>query len=336
MRRARGRVATVRTRAPRAPDRWRFSSPDGIEICVLAHGATLQEVITPDRDGRRDNVALGFGTVAEYRAHADAYFGATIGRYANRIADGRFSLDGRTYSLPRNDRGNCLHGGPLGFDKQVWQRRAEDDSSVTLGYVSADREMGFPGRLDVQVTYTLRGREIAIDFRATSDAPTVVNLTNHTCWNLGGAAAAAPESARGHLLELEASMFTPLDESGIPTGEVRAVDRTAVDFRTARPVEGAELDHNVVLDAAAGLRRAARLADPATGRSLEVWTTEPCLQLWTGGTLAAPYGPRSCVAVETQHAPDSPNQPRFPSTVLRPGETFASRTAFRLADPRTT
>ncbi|MGZ4314250.1 MAG: aldose epimerase family protein, partial [Gaiellaceae bacterium] len=226
-------------------DNWILSSRDGIEIGVLAYGATLQEVVVPDRDGRRENVALGFGTVAEYRAHGAAYFGATIGRYANRIAEGRFTLGGRTYRLPRNDRGNCLHGGPLGFDKRTWRRRAADDSSVTLGYISADGEMGFPGTMDVEVTYALRDREVRIDYRATSDAPTLVNLTNHTCWNLGGAEAAAPDSARDHLLELEASRYTPLDDTGIPTGELRPVGRTAVDFRTTRLVGGANLDHNV-------------------------------------------------------------------------------------------
>lgn len=313
-------------------DAWRLSSRDGIEVCVLAYGGTLQEIVVPDRNGRRENVALGFGTVAEYRAHGDAYFGAAIGRYANRIAEGRFALDDRMYLLPRNDRGNCLHGGPLGFDKRTWRPRAADDSSVTLGYISADGEMGFPGRLDVEVTYALRGRELRIEFRATSDAPTLVNLTNHTCWNLRGAEAAAPNSARDHLLELEASRYTPLDDTGIPTGELRPVDGTAADFRTARLVGRDDLDHNVVLDGAEGLRRAARLADPETGRTLEVWTTEPCLQVWTGGTLAAPHGPGSCVTLETQHAPDSPNRPQFPSTILRPGDLFASTTVFRFSD----
>ena len=313
-------------------DRWHLSSSSGIEISVLAYGATLQEIVVPDRDGRRANVALGFDSAAEYRAHGDAYFGASIGRYANRIAEGRFSLDGRTYTLPQNDRGNCLHGGPVGFDKRVWEHRRDHEASVTLGYVSADGEMGFPGRLDVEVTYTLRDRDVRIDFRATADAPTHVNVTNHTCWNLGGAEPAAPESACDHLLELEASSYTPLDETGIPTGEVRSVDQTIVDFRRARPVGNADLDHNLVLDAADGLRRAAHLSDPGTGRSLEVWTTEPCVQLWTGGTLAAPHSPGSCIALETQHAPDSPNQPRFPSTVLRPGDLFVSTTVFRFGD----
>jgi aldose 1-epimerase len=315
-------------------DRWLLSSPRGIELSVLAYGATLQEVVVPDRDGGRANVVLGFETVAEYQAHGDAYFGATIGRYANRIADGRFTLDNRTYSLPRNDRGNCLHGGPRGFDKRTWRRRAADECSVTLGYVSADGEMGFPGRMDVEVAYALRETELRIDFRATSDAPTVVNLTNHTCWNLSGADAAVPESARAHLLELEASTYTPVDDTGVPSGEMISVDGTSVDFRAPHPIGGADLDHNVVLDAAEGLRRAARLSDPDTGRSLEVWTTEPCLQVWTGGALAAPYGPRCCIALETQHAPDSPNQPRFPSTVLRPGNLFTSTTVYRFGGSR--
>lgn len=312
-------------------DRWCLSSREGIEISVLAYGARLHEVVVPDRSGTRDNVALGFGTVAEYRAHGASYIGASIGRYANRIAGGRFTLDGRTYTLPRNDRGNCLHGGPLGFDKHVWKRRTEGEGSVTLGYVSADAEMGFPGRLDVEVTYSLHGRDVRLDFRATCDAPTHVNLTNHTCWNLGGAGSAPPDSTRDHLLELEASAYTPLDETGIPLDGVKPVDR-AVDFRTARPIGDADLDHNLVLDAAPGLRRAGRLSDPSAGRSLEVWTTEPCIQVWTGGTLPAPYGPRSAVALETQHAPDSPNHPEFPSTVLRPRDVFASTTVFRFGD----
>lgn len=310
-------------------DRWLICSRGGIEVSVLAYGATLQEVVVPDRDGRPENVAVGFGTVAEYRAHADAYFGATIGRYANRIADGRFTLDDQTYSLPRNDRRNCLHGGPCGFARRIWRRRAGDDRSVTLGYVSADGEMGFPGRMDVEVRYTVLGRELRIDFQARSDAPTVVNLTNHACWNLSGAATPAPDSVRGHLLELAAALYTPLDDTGIPTGEVSTVDGTTVDFRAPRPVGGANLDHNVVLDAVEGIRRAGRLTDPGSGRTLEIWTTEPCLQVWTGGTLTAPYGPRGCVALETQHAPDSPNQPQFPSTVLRPGDLFTSKTLFR-------
>ncbi len=313
-------------------DRWHLSSSEGIEISVLAYGATLQEIVVPDRDGRRENVALGFGSTAEYREHGDAYFGASIGRYANRIAEGRFTLDGQTFTLPQNDRGNCLHGGPVGFDKRIWEHRRGDEASVTLGYVSADGEMGFPGRLDVEVTYALCDRDVRIDFRATADAPTHVNVTNHTCWNLRGAEAAAPDSASGHLLELEASSYTPLDETGIPTGELRSVDRTTLDFRHARPVGTADLDHNLVLDAARGLRRAAQLSDPQTGRSLEVLTTEPCVQVWTGGTLAAPHGPRSCIALETQHAPDSPNKPQFPSTVLRPGDLFASTTVFRFGD----
>ncbi len=313
-------------------DHWRLASRDGIAIDVLAYGATLREIVVPDRDGRRENVALGFDTVAEYRAHGDAYFGAAIGRYANRIAQGRFTLDGRTYSLPQNDRGNCLHGGTLGFDKRTWTRHAADDRSITLGYVSPDGEMGFPGRLEVEVTYEVRGRELRVDFRARSDATTVVNLTNHTCWNLAGVEAAGPGSARDHVLGLEASTYTPLDDAGIPTGEIRAVAGSTVDFRTARAVGDAGLDHNVVLDTAHGLRRAASLAHTGSGRSLEVWTTEPCMQVWTGGALPAPYGAGCCVALETQHAPDSPNRPEFPTTILAPGRQFGSTTVFRFGE----
>ncbi len=310
------------------PDRWQLGRRGALEASILAHGATLQELLVPGPDGRAENVVLGYSTAAEYETRPDGYLGATIGRYANRIAGGRFTLDGRTYELPRNDRGNCLHGGPRGFHTRRWSCVEADDASVTLAYVSADGEMGFPGRLSVAVTYTLGADELRLDFRATTDAPTVVNLTNHTCWNLGGADA-GPARARLQTLQVEASRYTPLDETGIPRGEVAPVDGTVVDFRSSRPVGPADLDHNVVLDPEGGLRRAASLAEPTGGRSLEVWTTQPCLQLWTGGALTPPHEPGSCVALETQHAPDSPNQPRFPSTTLRPGETFASTTVFR-------
>jgi len=297
---------------------------------VLAYGATLQELLVPGPDGRAVNVALGYATAAEYRVRPASFLGATVGRYANRIAGGRFALDGRSYELPRNDRGNCLHGGPDGFAKRTWTCMREDDASVTLSYASADGEMGFPGNLAVEVTYALHDWELRLDFRATTDAPTVVNLTNHSCWNLAGAEA-GPARLRTHTLRLDAAHYTPLDETGIPLGEIAPVDGTAVDFRAARLLGDADLDHNVVLDAGDRVRRAARLVDPRGGRSLEVWTTEPCVQVWTGGTLTPPHLPGGGIALETQHAPDSPNQPGFPSTVLRPGETFVSTTLFRFA-----
>jgi aldose 1-epimerase len=302
-----------------------IASPGGLEASVLAYGATLQQVLAPDASGARANVALGFDDAADYEAHPGTFLGATVGRYANRIAGGRFALDGHTYELPRNDRGNCLHGGPDGFDKRVWRCVRSDDASVSLEYVSADGEMGFPGALTVGVTYLVQGNDLRIDFRATTDAPTVVNLTNHTCWNLAGGG-----SARDHLLQLDAPRYTPLDPTGVPTGEVADVAGTPIDFRVPRAVGDADLDDNVVLEPAEGLRHAATLADPGSGRTLKVWTTEPCLQVWTGGALKAPFVPGSCVALETQHAPDSPNRPEFPDTTLRPGEVFASTTVFRL------
>ena len=236
----------------------------------------------------------------------------------------RLALDGRTHELPRNDRGNCLHGGSRGFDKRMWSCVRADESSLTLGYASPDREMGFPGTLAVEVTYAVRASDLHVSFRATTDAPTVVNLTNHTCWNLAGAG-----DVREHVLRLDASTFTPLDDTGIPTGETATVAASPVDFRDPRPLGDSDLDHNVVLDRETGLRRAASLAHPASGRTLEVWTTEPCLQVWTGGTLHPPYDPGSGIALETQHAPDSPNRPGFPSVVLRPGDVFESTTVFR-------
>ena len=305
--------------------RWQLASPGGLEASVLAYGATLQQVLAPDRSGTRANVALGFDDAADYEAHPGTYLGATVGRYANRIAGGRFTLDGREYRLPRNDRGNCLHGGPEGFDKCVWRYVRGDDASVSLAYVSPDGEMGFPGTLAVEVTYLVQGNDLRIDFRATTDAPTVVNLTNHTCWNLAGGG-----SARGHVLQLDAPGYTPLDDTGVPLGEVAHVAGTPIDFRVPRPVGDTDLDDNVVLEPAEGLRRAATLSDPGSGRTLEVWTTQPCLQVWTGASLAPPFVPGSCVALETQHAPDSPNRQDFPDTTLRPGEVFTSTTVFRL------
>ena len=313
-----------------------LGGPRGVEASILAYGATLQSLLAPDRDGRRVNIALGFATADEYVENTGHFFGATIGRYANRIARGRFELDGILHELDRNDGGNCLHGGSRGFDTRLWDVDDANDECVRLSYSSPDGEMGFPGDLDVRVEYRFEGAELRIEYEATTSAPTVVNLTNHTCWNLAGEGSGSVEE---HVLTLHASRYTPVDASLIPTGEILPVDGTPLDFRFPTPIGARDFDNNVVIDRSAdSLVHAARVLEPASGRVLDVLTTEPGLQLYTGkaldGSFVGPSGRAyrrgDCVALETQHFPDSPNHPAFPSTVLRPGERFRSTTVFRL------
>ncbi|MFF8292434.1 aldose epimerase family protein [Streptomyces sp. NPDC016309] len=281
----------------------------GTRVGVLTYGGIVQSVEVPDRDGAVANVVLGYGSPAGYEADPGPYFGALVGRYANRIAGGSFTLDGRTYRLARNGGPNSLHGGERGFDKRVWAAEAVD-GGVRLSRVSPDGEEGFPGRLEVSATYTLDASgALRIAYEAVTDAPTVVALTNHTYWNLGGA----------HEMRLAAGHYTPLDDASVPTGVVATVAGTRLDFRTWRPV-GTGLDHNFVLDGDPGVP-AAELYSPVSGRLLTVRTTEPGLQVYAPGR---PDG----VALETQAFPDSPNRPGFPSTVLRPGEVYASETVY--------
>lgn len=289
--------------------RWTLERA-GTRARILTYGGIVQSVERPDRDGAVADIVLGFDRVAGYEERPEPYFGALVGRYANRIRDGVFPLDGRTHRLACNGGPNSLHGGERGFDKRVWRAR-EVDGGVRLSRVSPDGEEGFPGRLEVSATYTLDGQgALRIAYEAVTDAPTVVNLTNHTYWNLGG----APE------LRIAADRFTPLDGTGVPTGELAPVAGTRLDFRTPRPA-GTGLDHNFVLDAPGGTEPVAELYAPATGRVVTVWTTEPGLQVYAPDHLDG-------VALETQHFPDSPNRPEFPSTVLRPGEVFASETRY--------
>jgi aldose 1-epimerase len=334
-------------------DLYTLSGCGSVEVSVMTYGAAIHQLWAPGRDGQRANVALGFPTLAGYLAHDGHYFGATVGRYANRISGGRFTLDSVVYELPRSDGDNSLHGGTHGFDKCLWRASVEpagdDEARLALRYTSRAGEMGYPGTLDVEVVYTLAGCALRIDFRATTDAPTVVNLTNHTLWNMAGEGSGAVD---GHLLTLNASAYTPVGPGLLPTGEVSAVDGTPLDFRVPAPIGGRlqdgfeqlELahgyDHNFVLDRVVpdALELAALLEDPGSGRTLEVLTTEPGVQLYSGnsldgtlvGTSGRPYQQRDGVALETQHFPDSPNRPEFPSTVLQPGEIFASTTVFRL------
>ncbi|MEU0128982.1 aldose epimerase family protein [Streptomyces sp. NPDC006289] len=303
--------------------RWTLER-GGTRVRVLTYGAVVQSVEVPGRDGARAQVALGLPDARSYEACPGPYFGALVGRYANRIAGGAFELDGRAHRVTRNEGRNQVHGGARGFDKRVWDADEVPDG-VRLSLVAEDGEEGFPGRLAVTVAYTLdEDGALRIGYRATTDAPTVLNLTNHTYWNLAGAGSG---SALGQRLRLAAARITPTDAESIPTGELAPVDGTRFDFREPKPV-GPGYDTNYVLEETGG-EPVAELHDAASGRLLTVRTTEPGLQLYTADHFDGdPFGPCAGIALETQHFPDSPNRPEFPSTVLRPGGEFVSTTVY--------
>jgi aldose 1-epimerase len=305
--------------------RWALERA-GTRVEVLTYGGIVRSVEVPDRAGRRANVVLGFAGLDGYLAHPEPHFGALIGRYANRIAGARFALDDRVYALEPNDGPNSLHGGTRGFGNRVWAAEPIEHG-VRLSRVSAHGEEGFPGRLEVSAQYTLDAfGALRIAYEAVTDAPTVVNLTNHSYFNLAGHDAG---QAGGHELRLAASRFTPVDADLIPTGSLEDVSGSRFDFREARKV-GSGYDHNLVLDKGVTEmpQEVAELHEPASGRTLTVATTEPGLQLYTADHLAAPFAPGDGIALETQHFPDSPNRPRFPRTELRPGETYRSQTVY--------
>ncbi|SCF95890.1 aldose epimerase family protein [Streptomyces sp. Ncost-T10-10d] len=306
--------------------RWTLER-DGTRVRVLTYGGIVQSVEVPGRDGVRAGVALGLPDLAGYETYSGPYFGALVGRYANRIGGACFELDGQTHRVTRNEGRNHVHGGARGFDKRVWQAREVTDG-VRLSLVSEDGEEGFPGRLTVSATYTLdEGGALRIAYRATTDAPTVLNLTNHTYWNLAGGDSG---TALGQVLRITAGQITPADAESLPTGEFLPVDGTRFDFREPKPV-GAGYDHNFVLDGA-GSGPAAELYDAVSGRVLTVTTTEPGMQLYTADHFdGRPFGPCAGIALETQHFPDSPNRPEFPSTVLRPGGEYVSTTVYGFA-----
>ncbi|WP_119156381.1 aldose epimerase family protein [Caldimonas tepidiphila] len=321
----------------------------GLRAQVSDYGATVVSLHAPDREGRAGEVLLGFDALDGYLAPEQPYLGAVIGRYANRIAAGRFTLEGRLHQLARNHHGQHLHGGLRGFDKVVWEsavRQGAAGPELVLSLASPDGDEGYPGRLEVEVVYALaHGRELRLDYRARCDAPTVLNLTNHMYFNLAGTG-----SVLDHELQIHAQHFTPVDAALIPTGELRSVDCTPMDFRQPQRI-GARLqppdeqlrhaggyDHNWVLDGAAGtLRSVAHLRDPASGRTMEVLTTQPGMQFYSGnfldGTLPGRDGVRyerhAGLCLETQHFPDSPNQPQFPSTRLDPGDEYRHTTVYR-------
>ena len=269
-------------------------------------------VVAPDTHGRRANVVIGFDTVEEYRDNPQ-YLGAIVGRCANRITNARFTLDGKTYQLAANIGPNHLHGGRKGFDQRVW-RATHGAATLELRYTSPDGEEGYPGNLDVRVTYTLTDEnELIVDYFATTDKATPINLTQHSYFNLAGAG-----DILGHVLQIDADAITPVDQSRIPTGEIMPVAGSDFDFRSPTPIgarRAGQYDHNFVL------RGGARVIEPASGRTLAIQTTEPGVQLYTG------Y--RRGLCLETQHFPDAPNRPNFPSTILRPGAGYHSRTVFR-------
>ena len=326
-----------------------MSNRNGIELRAMTYGAVIVSLRTPDRDGQLDDIVLGFDSLASYTT-VRGYFGPVVGRYGNRIAQGQFTLDSVTYTLAKNNGPNHLHGGVRGFNKMVWRGepfQRGDSVGVTFRYTSPDGEEGYPGTLETAVTYTLTdANELIIDYHATTDKPTVVNLTQHSFFNLAGI---AKGDVLGHELMINASAFTPVDAGMIPTGEIRSVEGTPFDFRQATAIGaridtideqisyGPGYDHNFVLDrVGTGLELAARVTEPMTGRTLEVRTTEPGIQFYAGnkldGTIIGkgghPFVKRGGFCLETQHFPDSPNQPSFPSTVLRPGNEYRSRTVF--------
>ncbi len=329
-------------------ERFRLQNTAGVEASIITYGATLVSLATPDRNGFIEDIVLGHDTLTGY-LEANPYFGSIVGRYANRIAGGAFTLDEEIYTLARNNGPNHLHGGVKGFDKVNWtvEQIIEDTNQVglSLNYVSADGEEGYPGTLDVRVTYLLtEDNRLVVDYEAMTDKATPVNLTQHAYFNLAGGG-----SIEDHHLTLAASHYTPVDSTLIPTGEILPVEGTAFDFRGGKRIGehidhddqqllyGAGYDHNFVLDrVSGGLMPVATVLEPESGRILEVHTTKPGVQFYTGnfldgsitGKKGARYERRTGFCLETQYYPDSPNQPNFPSSILRPGKVYQTQTVF--------
>ncbi len=333
-------------------DLYRLTNDNGMEVAITNFGGFVVNVKVPDRHGKPADVVLGYDTLEGY-TKGTSHFGGIIGRYGNRIAQGKFSLDGRTYSLAKNNGPNHLHGGIKGFDKVVWEGReisSREGPAVELRYLSKDGEEGYPGNLNVRVVYTLTGKnELKIAYEATTDKVTVVNLTNHSYFNLAGE---GNGDILNHQLRIHAGRFTPVDATLIPTGELRSVKGTPFDFtkperigaRIDNPDEqlknGHGYDHNFVLNSGGKrLALAAEVYEASSGRAMEVWTTEPGLQFYSGNFLdgsihgkgGKAYQRRYGFCLETQHFPDSPNHPQFPSTVLKPGARYHTNTIYRFS-----
>lgn len=321
----------------------------GMEVCATNYGGRIVSVMVPDRNNQWRDVVLGHDSIADY-IHIDGNFGALIGRYGNRINQGRFTLDGVEYQLPQNNYGHCLHGGPKGFHHSVWNAIQPNDTTLELTLHSPDGEAGFPGNLDVKVVYTLTSdNALCLQYTATTDKPTVVNLTNHSYFNLSGNAA---NDVLNDTVQFDADAFTPIDSTFMTWGEIRPVEGTPFDFRAGKTVgqdieaddeqlkNGLGYDHNMVLNTGGDLSKVAcRISDPTNGIVLRVYTTEPGIQFYTGNFLdgkvkgkgGIAYPRRGAICVETQHYPDSPNQPNYPSVVLRPGETYSSTCIYKFS-----
>ncbi|WP_114778592.1 aldose epimerase family protein [Botryobacter ruber] len=315
------------------------------------YGGRLVSLQVPDKNGKMTDVVAGMSGVAAYASNTDAYFGATIGRYGNRIANGKFTLDGKEYTLSVNNGANTLHGGKKGFQKVMWEAQQPDARSVVFQYLAKDMEEGFPGNLHVKVTYTLTDEnELRMDYEATTDKPTVVNLTNHAYFNLNGEGSG---DILGHRLQINADTYTPVDATLIPTGKLAPVAGTPFDFRKPTPIgasieteneqltNGKGYDHNYVLnkEKSTGMTRAASVTGDKSGIVMDVYTLEPGLQFYSGNFMkgkntfkgGSKDDYRTAFCLETQHFPDSPNQPSFPSTVLKPGETYRTSTVYKFA-----
>jgi aldose 1-epimerase len=334
-------------------DLYVLRNKGGAEASISNYGGAVVSLKVPDRNGKLADIVLGYDSVDGY-VNGTSYFGALIGRYGNRIGHGQFVLDGKTYALAKNNGENSLHGGIKGFNKAVWTARTrstKDGQSLELSYLSKDGEEGFPGNLKVSVIYTLTdANALQIEYSATTDKKTVVNLTNHSYFNLAGAGSG---DILGHILEIEADKFTPVDAGLIPTGELRDLAGTPFDFRKPTAIGaridqdeeqlklGGGYDHNFVLRRSNQLEEslAARVVEPTTGRVLEAWTTEPGVQFYTGNFLdgtakgkgGSAYARRNAFCLETQHYPDSPNQPKFPSVILNPGERYHTKTTYKFS-----
>lgn len=328
---------------------YTLTNANGLKAKITNYGGIVVSLLVPDRDGKPGDVVLGYETLEEYIEN-NPYFGTLVGRYGNRIARGKFTLEGIEYTLAQNDGENHLHGGPKGFDKVVWKAdafRSKNSVGLKLTYLSKDGEEGYPGNLSVTVVYTLTNdNELKIEYTAVTDKVTIVNLTHHGYFNLAGAGLG---DILGHELMIKADRFTPVDKGLIPTGELRSVKGTPMDFTRAvaigaridqaaeQLVLGGGYDHNWVLNNGDGsLALAAKVYEPTTGRVMEVYTTEPGIQFYSGNFLDGSitgkggkvYGYRYGFCLETQHFPDSPNKPDFPSTVLKPGETYTTTTIY--------
>ncbi|HEY5621845.1 MAG TPA: aldose epimerase family protein [Pontiella sp.] len=333
------------TRDGQPVDAFILENAKGVKVKVINYGAAIVSVLAPDRSGLMTDVVLGFDSMEGYQGDNNPHIGCCCGRYANRIANGRFTLDGVEYQLAINNGPNSLHGGLIGFDKKVWDAEVTGDS-VRMSLISEDGDEGYPGTLRVELVYSLNSdSELRIDYNATTDRKTVINLTNHSYFNLAGSG-----TVRNHVIRINADVYTVVNENMIPTGELQSVAGTEMDLRIPTPisrnidaVEGLGYDHNYCINQAAEgeLTLAAQVTEPESGRKLECWTTEPGIQFYTGnflngvaGKSGAYYNKQEGFCLETQHYPDSPNQPGFPSTVLEPGQTYTQTCIYKFAVAR--